>query len=66
MACNVDCNAPINVLPHPPPTGLHRGLTRGFDARFSPRGGEFDVKSPMLPRGSIEMYTGFDTLARPL
>ena len=24
----------INVLP----TGLHRGLTRGFDAKFSPRG----------------------------
>ena len=32
----------INVLPHPPPTGLHTGLIRGFDERFPPRGGEFD------------------------
>ena len=37
---------PINMLPHPPPIGLHRGLTRGFDARFSPRGGEFDSQIP--------------------
>ena len=55
-------NAPINMLPHPPPTGL----TRGFDARFSPGVGNLTVKSLMLPRGSIEMYTGFDTLALPL
>ena len=34
------------LLPHPPPTGLHRGLTRGFDARFPPRGGEFDSQIP--------------------
>ena len=33
---------------------------------FPPGVGNLTVKSLMLPRGSIEMYTGFDTLARPL
>ena len=33
---------------------------------FPPGVGNLTVKSLMLPRGSIEMYTGFDTLVRPL
>ena len=33
---------------------------------FPPGVGNLTVKSLMLPRVSIEMYTGFDTLARPL
>ena len=32
---------------------------------FPPGVGNLTVKSLMLPRGSIEMYTGFDTLAHP-
>ena len=47
-------NAPISVLPHPPPIGVLRGLIRGFDSRFPLRDG-----CPISSRGSIEVY---DTL----
>ena len=50
MGITSDC---CNMLPHPPPTGLHRGLIRGID--FPPSRGEFDCQ---IPRGSIEIYTG--------
>ena len=33
---------------------------------FPPGVGNLTVKSLTLPRGSIEMYTGFDTVALPL
>ena len=52
----------VIMLPHPPPTGLHRGLIRGFDVRFPPGAGNLTVESLMFPRGSIEVYTGFDIL----
>ena len=38
----IGSNAPINVLPHPPPTGLNRGLALGFDKQTCPKIGEFD------------------------
>jgi len=38
-------NAPIKVLPHLPPCGQTRGITRGFDEKFGPRCGDLDNAS---------------------
>ena len=35
--------APINVKPHPTQYGDGWGITKGFDAKFRPKGGAFDL-----------------------
>ena len=35
--------APINCMPHPPQLGDRVGLTRGFDKKYGPGVGHFDL-----------------------
>ena len=36
-------NAPIIVKPHPPQYGHGWGITKGFEAKFCPQGGAFEL-----------------------
>ena len=47
--------APINVKPHPTQYGDGWGITKGFDAKFCPEGGAFDLnKIPCIYIGNIQ------------
>ena len=65
--CHVDMVMHLSICcPTLPLLGCTGDLPGDLTQDFPPGVGNLTVKSLMLPRGSIEMYTGFDALAHPL